>query len=307
MKIRLSTVARFLVIAFLPILAHAQTQPATPSSDQANLRPRKLKIKPGGRDDLAAIGTRKIDGWDWYSPQSELELGRRHAQQLEAGMKFIEDPAITEYVNRLGQELVRNSDAKAAFTIKVVDSDEPRAYALPGGFLYVNSGLLSAVDNEAQLAGVMAHAIAHVAARHVTRMMTRAQFANYMTAPLIFAGGKCNIYAECDSDQNLGLPITFLKDSRAFEAEADYFGIQYLYKTGYDPGAFVSYLEKREPEENANPRSQALMFATHPPLAERARNARKEIAAILPPRDNSVLDTPQFQQAKSRLTEDSKR
>ncbi len=159
---------------------------------------------------------------NWYSLEKEIQMGKGYAQQVEASVKLVQDPVVTEYVNRIGQNLVRNSDAKVPFTIKVVDSDEINAFALPGGFFYVNSGLILAADNEAELAGVMAHEIAHVAARHATRQMTRAQYANFATIPLIFVGGGIG-YAAYNA-MSLALPLTFLSFSREFEAEADYLG-----------------------------------------------------------------------------------
>ena len=157
-------------------------------------------------------------------------MGKEYAQQIESSVKLIQDPVITEYVNRVGQNLVRNSDAQVPFTIKVIDSDEVNAMALPGGFFYVNSGLILAADEEAELAGVMAHEIAHVAARHITRQMTRGQYANLATIPLIFVGG--GIGYAVRSAAGLGLPLTFLSFQRGFEAEADYLGLQYMTISG---------------------------------------------------------------------------
>ncbi len=295
-----------IAIILFPGALTAQSQQASsqqPEQADRSSLPRKIKVKRGSRDDIAAIGARKIDGLDWYSQEKEIEIGKQAAQEIEGRLKFVEDPAVTEYVNRIGQELVRNSDVKVPFVIKVVNSDEAGTFALPGGFLYVNSGLLRAADNEAELAGVMAHAIAHVAARHLTRLLTRSQFAGYTELPLIFfpvvLDANCISTSQCG--QNIGLPVTMLKFQRAFELEADYFGVQYLYKAGYEPNAFATFLEKRAQQEKPNARPVALAFADHPPLAERVQNARKEIAAILPARDHSTLDTPEFQQVKARV------
>src|SRR5437870_2564673 len=165
-------------------------------------------------------------------------MGKQYAQQLEASVKLVQDPVVTEYVNRIAQNLVRNSDAQVPFTIKVIDSDELNAFALPGGFFYVNSGLILAADEEAELAGVMAHEIAHVALRHATRQMTRGNWANIATIPLIFMGG--GIGYAVRSAASIGIPVTFMKFSRNFEADADYYGLEYMYKSGYDPQAFIS-------------------------------------------------------------------
>jgi hypothetical protein len=164
------------------------------SSASGTAAPSDKKYKhDGGEDDVDAIGNRKVGGrglGDWYSYEKEIAMGKQYAQQIESGVKLIQDPVVTEYVNRIGQNLVRNSDAKVPFTIKVIDDDSINAFALPGGFFYVNTGLILAADNESELAGVMAHEIAHVAARHATRQMTRGEMANIATIPLIFVGGE---------------------------------------------------------------------------------------------------------------------
>jgi hypothetical protein len=257
------------------------------------------KKHSGGKDDVDAIGNRKVAGWDWYSIESEIRMGKEYATQIESSMKLVTDPVINEYVNRVGQNLVRNSDAKVPFTIKVVDSDVINAMALPGGFFYVNSGLILAADNEAELAGVMAHEIAHVAARHTTRQLTRAQFANYMSLPLIFIGGGIGLAAR--EAAGIGLPITFLKFSRGFEAEADYLGIQYMYKAGYDPNEFVNFFEKIQAQEKKKPGSMAKVFTDHPQTPDRISKSQEEIATILPAKEQYIETTSEFNDMKSRL------
>src|SRR5438105_6004437 len=208
----------------------------------------------GGKNDIDAIGNRKIGGrglGDWYSLEREISMGKQYAQQIEQSMKLVQDPVVNEYVNRIGQNLVRNSDAKVPFTIKVVDDDSINAFALPGGFFYVNSGLLLAADEEAEMAGVMAHETAHVCARHGMRQQTRGNWANIATLPLIFVGGGIGYAARMAA--NLLVPTTFMKFSRSFEAEADYLGLEYMYKTGYDPQAFISFFEKVEATEKKKP------------------------------------------------------
>jgi predicted Zn-dependent protease len=202
-------------------------------------------------------------------------------------------------VNRIGQNLVRNSDAKVPFTIKVIDSDEVNAFALPGGFFYVNSGLILAADEEAELAGVMAHEISHVAARHGMRQMTRANWAQIGTLPLIFVGGGIGygIYEAA----GLGLPLTFMKFQRNFEAEADYLGLQYMYKTGYDPQAFISFFEKIQAKEKKKPGTIAKAFASHPQTPDRIEASQKEIATILPARPQYIVTTSEFDDVKARL------
>src|ERR1035441_587907 len=265
--------------------------------------PDASKVKHTGKqDDVDAIGNRKVGGrglGDWYSLETEIRIGKQYSMQVDNSVKMIQDPVVTEYVNRIGQNLVRNSDAQVPFTIKVIDSDEINAFALPGGFFYVNSGLLLAADEEAELAGVMAHEIAHVCARHQMRQMTRAQWANIGTIPLIFIGGGIGygIYEAA----GLGLPLTFMKFQRSFEAEADYLGLQYMYKTGYDPQAFISFFEKIQAKEKKKPGTLAKAFASHPQTPDRIEKSQKEIATILPARPQYVVSTSEFDDVKSRL------
>jgi predicted Zn-dependent protease len=262
----------------------------------------KQPKKSGGKNDVDAIGNRDIGGkglGNWYSLEKEIRLGKEYAQQVEASVKLVQDPVVNEYVNRVGQNLVRNSDARVPFTIKVVDSDEINAFALPGGFFYVNSGLILAADEEAELAGVMAHEIAHVAARHAMRQMTRANWANIGTIPLIFIGGGVGYAVRAAA--GLGLPLTFLTFSRGFEAEADYLGVQYMYKTGYDPQAFVSFFEKLQAKEKKKPGTLAKAFSTHPQTPDRIEKSQEEIARILPARPQYVVTTSEFDDVKARL------
>ena len=287
----------------------AQDQTATDQSDQDQAKDSKDKDKKekkdkkykhdGSKDDVDAIGNRHVGGLDWYSTETDIKIGKTYAQQIEQSMKFITDPVVTEYVNRVGQNLVRNSDAKVPFTIKVVDSDEINAMALPGGFFYVNSGLIMAADDEAELAGVMAHEIAHVALRHGTRGQTRADIANIMSIPLIFVGGGIGYAAR--QVAGIGLPMTFLKFSRGFEAEADFFGVQYMYKAGYDPNEFVNFFEKVQAQEKKKPGSLAKAFSTHPQTPDRIEKTQEEIATILPPRDQYIETTSEFNDVKARL------
>jgi len=279
----------------------ATDQSNNPSSDDVSSANKKIK-HDGGKDDVDAIGNRKVGGrgvGDWYSLNSEIAMGKSYAQQVESSVKLIQDPVVNEYVNRVGQNLVRNSDAKVPFTIKVVDSDEINAFALPGGFFYVNSGLILAADNESELAGVMAHEIAHVCARHAMRQMTRAQIANFASIPLIFIGGWAG-YA-IQSAASFALPMTFLTFSRGFESEADYLGLQYMYKTGYDPQSFVAFFEKLQAKEKKKPGTLAKAFSTHPQTPDRIEKSQEEIATILPARDEYILDTSEFQTVKARL------
>ena len=266
-------------------------------------QPDDSKVKhDGSKNDVNAIGNRKVGGrglGDWYSLEGEIRMGKQYAQEVEATSKLIRDPVITEYVNRIGQNLVRNSDAQVPFTIKVVDSDEVNAFALPGGFFYVNSGLILAADEESELAGVMAHEIAHVAARHATRQMTRAQWANIGTIPLIFVGG--GIGYAVRSAAGLGLPMGFLAFSRSFESEADYLGLQYMYKAGYDPNAYVAFFEKLQAREKKKAGTLAKAFSTHPQTPDRITKSQEEIGRILPARQQYIVTTSEFADVKARL------
>jgi predicted Zn-dependent protease len=275
--------------------------PATPSSSTSD-KDKNKNVKPGSKDDVNAIGNRNMGGkglGNWYSLEHEIRMGKQYAMQVEQSVRLVQDPVVNEYVNRIGQNLVRNSDAKVPFTIKVIDDDSINAFALPGGFFYVNSGLILAADNESEMAGVMAHEISHVAARHATRQMTRAQLANFASIPLIFIGG--GIGYAVSSAASLALPLTFLSFSRGFEAEADYLGVEYMYKTGYDPESFIAFFEKIQAKEKKKPGSLAKAFATHPQTPERITKSQEEINRILPSRPEYILDTSEFQQVKARL------
>jgi predicted Zn-dependent protease len=261
------------------------------------------KVKPGTESDVNAIGDRKVGhGPDMYSIQSEIALGKELSQEVEKTSKLINDPVIVGYVNKVGQNLVRNSDAKVPFTIKVIDDDHINAFALPGGFFYVNSGVLLHADNESELAGVMAHEIAHVCARHQTRNATKAnimQIASIpvmMTLPYTLAG--YGIY----EGMNLAIPLTYLKFSRDAEREADYLGIQYMYKAGYDPNGMINVFEKFEAIEKQAPGTIPKIFDTHPATPDRIAAAQNEIATILPPRPEYIVDTSSFEAVKARIT-----
>lgn len=281
--------------------ASSTSSPATGSTSDAT--PTTQGVHNGGKNDVDAIGNRNVGKrglGDWYSVDTEMKMGKQYAMMVEQTARLVQDPVINEYVNRIGQNLVRNSDAKVPFTIKVIDSDEINAFALPGGFFYVNSGLILAADEEAELAGVMAHEIAHVAARHQMQQMTRMQYANLATIPLIFVGS-WGVYQAASLAINLALPITFMKFSRNFENEADFLGLQYMYKTGYDPQAFVSFFEKVEAKEKAKPGTLARAFASHPPTPDRIVRVQEEIKRILPAQPQYVVSTSEFDLVKARL------
>jgi predicted Zn-dependent protease len=272
------------------------------SSDQTPSDQPPKGVKAGSEKDVNSIGNRGVGkGVNLYSLEKEMALGKQAAQEVERSSKLVTDPVVTEYVNRVGQNLVRNSDAKVPFTIKVIDSDEINAFALPGGFFYVNSGLILRADEEAELAGVMAHEIAHVAARHGTKDATKGELMQFATIPLMILGPVGLAGYGLYEGLNLAIPIGFLKFSRDHEREADYLGLQYMYKAGYDPNAFVSFFEKLEAEERRHPGSIPKIFSTHPPTPDRVQAAQEEITTILPARDEYVVTTSEFDTVKARL------
>ncbi len=247
------------------------------------------------------IGNRDVGkGVNFYSLDKEIALGKSLAQDVEKQAKIINDPIIAEYVNRVGQNLVRNSDAKVPFTIKVIDSEDVNAFALPGGFFFVNSGLILAADNEAELAGVMAHEIAHVAARHGTRQATRGEIAQLGMIPLMLFSYGWTGYGLYEAASVL-VPVAFLKFSRGFESEADMLGLQYMYKTGYDPEAFVDFFEKIETLEKKKPGTVSKVFSTHPPTEDRIKAAQENIQRMLKEKPEYILTTSEFVDVKARL------
>lgn len=289
-------IQRLLVLAVAASLAWA-------GGDEDKAKPAP-KVKQASEKDKKKnpdeIGNRDVDGKvNFYSIEKEIAMGKGMAQEVERQSKIITDPVIAEYVNRLGQNLVRNSDAKVPFTIKVVDAEEVNAFALPGGFFFVNSGLIMTADNEAELAGVMAHEIAHIAARHGTRQATRGQLVNYGTLPLIFLGGWAGYGIR--QGASVLIPLGFMQFSQAFERDADFLGLQYLYKSGYDPTSFVDFFEKLQSKEKRKPGTMAKIFGSHPPTGERIENAQKNIQEILKAKPEYVLTTSEFDNVKTRL------
>ncbi len=286
-----------------PAMMLAQDQSSSGSTDtttNSNPPANTKTTNKNAKNDTDAIGDRNVAcKVNFYSIEKEIALGKSLAQEVERQAKIVNDPVIAEYVNRLGQNLVRNSDAKVPFTIKVIDGEEVNAFALPGGFFFVYSGLILKADSEAELAGVMAHEIAHVAARHGTCQQTKGEMVQIGTIPLIFLGG----WAGYGIRQGVSLliPMGFLQFSREYEKQADYLGLQYMYKAGYDPTAFVDFFEKIETMEKRKPGTMAKVFSTHPMTEDRIVASQKEIATILKAKPEYVVTTSEFNDVKGRL------
>ena len=263
----------------------------------------KVNVKPGSIDDVSAVGNRDIGArgvGNWYSTDYEIKVGKTYAAEVEKSSKFITDPVVEEYVNRIGQNIVKNSDCKVPFTIKIIDSDEINAFTLPGGFFFVNSGLILNADEEAELAGVMAHETAHVCAHHWARGETRGHIAQIGMVPvMILVGGWTGIGIY--EGAGIAIPLTMIKFSRDFETQADYLGLQYMYRAGYDPQALISFFEKVQALEKRKPGTVAKVFADHPQTPDRILHSQEEIARILPARDEYTVTTSEFDDVKARL------
>jgi len=281
----------------------AQQKGAVQQADQPVEQPADPNVKAGSKADVSAIGNRSSvgHGLNFYSLEHEIALGKQLSAEVERQAKFINDPVVVEYVNRVGQNLVRNSDAQVPFTIKVIDSDVVNAFALPGGFFYVNSGLILHADEESELAGVMAHEIAHVCARHGTKQATKGEIAQLAMIPaMIFIPYTLAGYAIYQGMQ-FAIPMAFLQFTRTDEKEADYLGLEYMYKAGYDPNAFVAFFEKVAADEKKQPGTIPKIFSTHPPTPDRIEASQKEIATILPQRSEYIVTTSEFDVVKHRL------
>jgi len=253
------------------------------------------------KKDVDEIGNRKVAHKSIISEEKEIAIGKQYSTEIERTAKLLSDPVINEYVNRVAQNVARNSDLKIPLTVKVIDDPTINAFALPGGFLYVNTGLLMAAEEEDQVAGVVAHEIAHVAARHWASQMTKMTFAQFAMLPLIFVPMSYPVYMGVMEAYMNGVPLAFLKFNRGAEAEADYLGIQYMYKAGYDPNSYVAFFGKVMDEERRMPGSMPSVFMDHPPTGDRVIKSEEEIKQILPKREQYLVSTSEFDDVKGRL------
>ncbi|MBO0722525.1 MAG: M48 family metalloprotease [Blastocatellia bacterium] len=291
MKIKLKNVS----IAFIISVTLAVSSPVLgQKKDHHKKRPLKDKDNP------TLIGKRDINKGQlaFYSYEKEVALGRQLSKEVDRSSRFVTDPVVNEYVNRVGQNLVLHSDAKLPFTIKVVDSNEINAFALPGGFLYVNRGLLEAADNEAEVAGVLSHEIAHVAARHGIEQASKSELLRYGSLPLIFFGGIGGYIVQ--QVASFALPLTYLKFSRGAEKEADRLGAQYMWASGYDPTALISFFEKLQTQEKAKQSTLLRVFSTHPLTGDRIIEVR-DLISRFPDRNEYQISSSEFSMVKLRL------
>lgn len=294
---RLASFAIALAMLAAPMaLARDNEKKAEQAKSETNKKVEPLKEK----ENPLMIGKRDINkgNLDFYSLEKETNLGRQLAAEIDGQAKFVTDPVITEYINRIGQNIALRSDAKIPFIIKVLDSADINAFALPGGFLYVNSGLVLAADNEAEVVGVMAHEIAHVAARHGVEQASKGRLFQYLSIPLIFVGGPLGAIAQ--NAVGILVPLTFLKFSRGAEEEADRLGLQYMWAAGYDPTSMLSFFEKLKSGEKKKPGTIEKVFSTHPATGNRIEKARTLLARF-PERDEYMLSTSEFNNVKERL------
>jgi len=278
-----ATFALTLVLTALPALAQSKTQ-------------EKLDDK----DNPLLIGKRDLNKGqiNFYSLEKEVALGRQLAREVERESKLVTDPVLNEFVNRVVQNIVLHSDAKVPFTVRIIDADDVNAFALPGGFLFVNRGVLETADNEAEVAGVLSHEIAHVTARHGVEQYSKGTLMNYASIPLIFLGG-IGGYA-IQQAAGLALPLTFLKFSRGAEKEADRLGAQYMWAAGYDPQALSSFFEKLQAKNKKKPGTLSKLFSSHPYTGDRITEVQKLIAKF-PERNEYQLSTSEFNDLKARL------
>jgi beta-barrel assembly-enhancing protease len=259
--------------------------------------------KKNPKDDPNKIGSRDITkgALDLYSRQHEMEMGREMAQQVERFVSIDDDPQLTGYLQNLTDRIVRHSDSQVPMRVEVIESNEVNAFALPGGYLFIDTGLIMQTRSEAELAGVIAHEVAHVAARHATRELTDVEIWNWMSLPLLLFGGPVEFTIQ--ESLNVAAPVTFMEFSRRDERQADSLGLQYLYKSGYDPQAFVSFFERAKQMEKDPSELIPRGFSSHPLTKDRVKAAERQIQKNLPPLAQYVVDTSEYEQTRRRLEE----
>ena len=261
------------------------------------------EAKKKKKDDVEQIGNRRVAHRSMISREKEIRIGKRYSAEIERTARLVKDPVVNEYVNRVGQNLVRNSDAKIPFSFRVIDNPALNAFAIPGGYIYIHSGLILAADEEDELAGVLAHEIAHITARHWAARMTKGTILQMAQIPLIILTGGLSYPAYYGVWNAFGfaVPLAFMKFSRGAEAESDYLGIQYMYKAGYDPEAYISFFAKLLQENRKNPGSIPKIFMSHPPTEDRILKAEDAIEKILPEKDRYLVSTSEFDDVKARM------
>lgn len=253
------------------------------------------------KDEVQDIGNRKVAHWSLISQEKEIAIGKQYATQIEREAKILKDPVINEYVNRIEQNIARNSDARIPITIKIIDDPTINASTLPGGFMFVNTGLLKAMNNEDELAGVLAHETAHVACRHWASSMTKQTILQYAMIPLMFTPMSAALYYGVMEAYMNGVPIAFLKFSRSDEAQADFLGLQYLWKAGYDPNGLVQSFSKILQDSRSDPGSVPSVFMDHPPTGDRIIKCEEEIKNLLPKRQEYLVSTSDYNDMRTRL------
>jgi predicted Zn-dependent protease len=293
---RLKQSITYLLTLFMLFSSVAVAASGSPPAPDQKSKQQKL----GDKENPEMVGKRNINRgqWNFYSIEKEINLGRQLSTMLDQQMRLLDDPIVTEYINRVGQNIVLHSDAQVPFTIKVAVSDEINAFALPGGFFYVNTGLVLEAENESELAGVMAHEIAHVTARHALENFTKAQLLQFASIPLIFVGGVPGMLGRIGA--NFGLPMAFFRFSRGAEKEADILGAQYSWASGYDPNGLLTFFEKLQAKHKKEPGAFSKLFMTHPTTPDRIEVV-KGLIGQFPDRDEYVISSWEFNQVKERL------
>jgi len=273
------------------------------------------------------IGHRKVAQRSVISPEMESAIGNEYARQFESTVELVQDPVVQHYVATVAEIVVRNSDLRSSVTVKVVKSPDVDCFSLPGGFIYLKSGLLVSAENEDAIAGAIAHQVAHAAARHWASGATRQMFAQYAMPPPVVvptfpqsASGSFTV--ACRGFLSLrrtypsgpasplikegmveaylnGVPLAFLKFARQDELEADYLGLQYMYKAGYNPRIYVALLRKLASEQPTPSLPDSLQDM--PPVSDRIEQAEKEIRTILPNAPSLSKPSPEFILMKSHL------